>query len=60
MGSRIEKIVARGNVKITRGENISYSDEAVYTAQDKKITLSGKPRLIIYSAEELSNASIGN
>jgi len=59
MGSKIEKIVSRGNVKIVRGENISYSDEAVYTAADKKIVLSGKPKLIIYSTEGL-NAPAGN
>ena len=59
MGSKIEKIVSRGNVKIVRGENISYSDEAVYTAADKKIVLSGRPKLIIYSTEGL-NAPAGN
>jgi len=59
MGNKIDKIVARGNVKIIRGENVSYSDEAIYTASDKKIKLSGKPRLIIYSTEDF-NASVGN
>jgi len=59
MGSKIDKIVARGNVKITRGENVSYSDEATYNALDKKIILSGKPKLIIYSGEDM-NASFGN
>ncbi len=59
MGAKIEKIVARGNVKIVRGENTSYSEEAVYTAFDKKIVLTGKPKLIIYSAEGLS-ASLRN
>ena len=59
MGSKIDKIVARGNVKITRGENVSYSDEATYSALDKKITLLGKPKLIIYSGEDM-NASLGN
>jgi len=59
MGSKIDKIVARGNVKITRGENVSYSDEATYNAFDKKIVLSGKPKLIIYSGEDM-NASFGN
>jgi LPS export ABC transporter protein LptC len=58
-GTKIDKIVARGNVKIVRGENVSYSEEAVYTALDKKIVLSGRPRLIIYSTEGL-NASSGN
>ena len=53
MGSKIDKIIARGNVKVVRGENISYSEEATYTASDRKIVLSGRPRLIIYSSEDL-------
>jgi LPS export ABC transporter protein LptC len=60
INSSIDKIVAIGNVKIVRGENVSYSDEAVYTASDKKISLSGRPKLIIYSAEDMKNASFGN
>ena len=56
MGGSINKIVAKGNVKIVRGENTSYSQEAVYSAQDKKIVLTGKPKLIIYSTEGI-NAS---
>lgn len=59
MNSKIDKIVARGNVKIVKSENVSYSDEAIYSAWDKKITLLGSPKLIIYSAEEM-NASSGN
>ena len=58
--SKIEKIVARGNVKVTRGENVSYSDEAIYNAADKKLILSGRPKLILYSSEGLNNASAGN
>lgn len=54
MGSQIDKIVAKGNVKIVRGDNISYSEEAVYNALEKKIILTGKPQLIIYSTEDLS------
>jgi LPS export ABC transporter protein LptC len=57
--SSIDKIVAKGNVKIVRGENVSYSEEAVYTAADRKITLLGRPKLIIYSTEGM-NASFGN
>ena len=59
MGSKIDKIVARGDVKIVKGENVSYSDEAIYSALDRKITLNGRPKLIIYSKEDL-NASLGN
>jgi len=57
--SSIDKIIAKGNVKIVRGENTSYCDEAVYNATDRKITLLGRPKLIIYSAEEM-DASFGN
>jgi len=59
MGSKIDKIIARGNVKITHGENVSYSDEAIYNAKDRKIILSGKPKLIIYSGGGM-DASFGN
>lgn len=60
MGSKIDKLFARGNVKIVQGENVSYSDEATYNAIDKKIILSGKPKLLIYSSEGLNNAPTGN
>ncbi|MFH1655369.1 MAG: LPS export ABC transporter periplasmic protein LptC [Candidatus Omnitrophota bacterium] len=57
----ITKIIAKGNVKIVREDNESYSDEAIYTAADKKITLTGRPKLILYSEEgALDNASFGN
>lgn len=52
----IDRIVARGNVRIVRGENISYSEEAVYSASDRKITLSGRPKLVFYSTEDLNLA----
>ncbi|RJO64741.1 MAG: LPS export ABC transporter periplasmic protein LptC [Candidatus Omnitrophota bacterium] len=60
MSTQIDKIVARGNVRIVRGDNVAYSEEAVYTAKDKKVTLSGQPKLVIYSTEDLSHASAGN
>ncbi|MFH1338274.1 MAG: LPS export ABC transporter periplasmic protein LptC [Candidatus Omnitrophota bacterium] len=56
---RIRKIVARDNVKIVRGENISFADEATYSVDNKTITLTGRPKLIIYSTEE-KDASVGN
>jgi LPS export ABC transporter protein LptC len=61
--NKIDKIVARGNVRIVRGENISYSEEAVYNAATSKVILSGRPRLVFYSTEGLGgleNASFGN
>lgn len=59
MSSSINKIVSQGNVRIIRGENISYSQEAVYSALDKKISLTGRPRIIIYQTENM-NAAFGN
>jgi LPS export ABC transporter protein LptC len=59
ISSSLNKIIALGNVRILRGENISYSQEAVYTAIDKKITLTGKPQIIIYQTENI-NAASGN
>ncbi len=58
--TQIDRLIAKGNVRIIRGDNISYSDEAIYAAADKKITLSGRPKLILYSSEDLKNASLGN
>ncbi|MCX5712739.1 MAG: LPS export ABC transporter periplasmic protein LptC [Candidatus Omnitrophica bacterium] len=57
--SKLEKIVAEGHVKIVRGDNVSYCEKATYTGADRKIILSGQPKLIIMSTEGLS-ASIGN
>lgn len=53
MGSKIDRIVAKGNVRVERGDNISYSEEAIYSSIDKKLVLTGNPRLIISSAEEI-------
>jgi LPS export ABC transporter protein LptC len=60
MGSKIDKIVARGHVKVIRGENISTSEEAIYSGQDKKLVLMGKPKLLIYSTKDFSNAPAGD
>ncbi|MCU0651564.1 MAG: LPS export ABC transporter periplasmic protein LptC [Candidatus Omnitrophica bacterium] len=58
--TKIDKLICRGNVRIVRGENVSYSEEAIYSALDKKIILSGRPKLILYSTEEFANAPLGN
>ncbi len=59
MSSSINKIVSEGNVRIVRGENTSYSQEAIYTAADKKIILTGRPQIVIYQTENM-NAAFGN
>ncbi|MDD5115803.1 MAG: LPS export ABC transporter periplasmic protein LptC [Candidatus Omnitrophica bacterium] len=54
--SSITKIVSEGNVRILRGGNTSYSQEAVYTAMDKRIVLTGRPHIEIYQTEKLNAA----
>lgn len=58
--TQIKTMVCRGNVKITQGENVSYSEEAVYSAADRKITLSGQPKLVVVTTEDMGNAPFGN
>lgn len=55
----ISKVAAKGNVKIERGENVTYSEEASYDADSKLMVLTGRPKLVLYSQEDL-NALTGN
>lgn len=48
---QVDKIIAEGNVKIVKGENISLSDTAVLTGADKKVVLTGRPKLVIFTDE---------
>ncbi|MCX7661362.1 MAG: LPS export ABC transporter periplasmic protein LptC [Candidatus Omnitrophica bacterium] len=57
--AQIKKIIARGNVKIIHGENISYAQEVIYDTQERKIILKGSPQLII-SPEGKKNEASGN
>ncbi len=57
---KILRIRSIGNVKIVKGDNTSYSEEAIYSAADKKMTLTGRPRLVIYSEDKLIDAPSGN
>jgi LPS export ABC transporter protein LptC len=45
---KIVKAHAIGNVKIKRGNSLSFSKEAVYDVENSKVTLLGRPKLIIY------------
>jgi len=56
---RVKEIVAEGNVKIMQGENVTYSDRAVYVESERKILLTGKPRLVIYQEGGLSGDLFG-
>jgi lipopolysaccharide export system protein LptA len=54
---KIKNIIAEGNVKITQGDNITYSDKALYIEKDKKIVLVGRPKLILYEEGESKGGS---
>jgi lipopolysaccharide export system protein LptA len=56
---KIKNIIAEGNVKITQGENITYSDKALYIEKDKKILLVGRPKLILYENSETGSSLLG-
>lgn len=56
---KVKTIVAEGNVKITQGENVTYSDKAIYVEADKRIVLVGRPKLVIYEEGEGSNSFLG-
>ncbi len=47
--NQIKEMVCTGNVSIIQGQNNTFSDRAVYNAVDKKLTLSGNPKLIFYT-----------
>ena len=55
----VKTIVAEGNVKIQRGENTTYSDKATYIEADKKIVLTGQPKLVIYQEGSSPGAILG-
>lgn len=48
---QIDRMEANGHVKIIRGENTSSSDAAVFTASDKRLILTGRPKLVMYMEE---------
>ncbi|MFH1519039.1 MAG: LPS export ABC transporter periplasmic protein LptC [Candidatus Omnitrophota bacterium] len=44
----ITKIISEGNVKIIRGNNVTFSQKASYFSKEQKIVLEGRPRVIYY------------
>lgn len=44
---RIKEIVCTGNVELHQGGNVSHSDSLVYKADEQKMTLTGRPKILI-------------
>lgn len=58
--SGIQKMVCTGNVEIEQGGNKSYAEKAVYQAGVQKLTLSGRPKLILQTEGGSLFATSGN
>ena len=56
---KLKEIIAEGNVRIKRGENITYSDKATYVEAEKKVILTGSPKLVIYQEGSLQKNMLG-
>ncbi len=48
---KLIKIICTGNVRVNQGENNTFSQKAVYLAKERKVILSGEPKLVIYAEE---------
>lgn len=44
---RIRCVVARGNVEIVNGENVTYSEKAIYLVEQGRVVLPKRPKLVI-------------
>jgi len=49
----LSKVFCEGNVKIVRGEDITYADQLTYLPDEGRVILTGRPKIIISSGEEL-------
>jgi len=44
---RVKCVVARGNVKIINGQNVTYSEKAIYLVDQGRVILPNRPKLVI-------------
>ena len=51
---KIKKILCTGNVEVHQGMNITYSDSLTYKADEQRMILTGKPKLIIDPGDRTS------
>ncbi len=56
---KIKEVVAEGNVKITRDKNVTFSGKATYIESEKKVVLSGRPKLVIYAEGGVEKTFLG-
>jgi len=49
---KMKSVVAEGNVKIIKDENVTFAEKATYFGDREKVVLEGRPRLVIFTQEE--------
>jgi lipopolysaccharide export system protein LptA len=53
----ITEIVCTGNVELYQDGNVTHSDMLVYKAAEQRVTISGKPKLLI-DAKDVDTQSV--
>ena len=53
--SKIKRLLCTGNVSIKQGNNMTFADQLNYDALDQKMTLTGRPRLIMDVGDSQNN-----
>jgi LPS export ABC transporter protein LptC len=48
---RVKSVIARGNVRIVNGENVTYSEKAIYLVDQGRVILPNRPKLVIQNNE---------
>jgi len=56
----VKEMICLGHVEIEQGENKSFADKAVYNAASQKLTLLGRPKLILLTEGDSLFAASGN
>lgn len=56
----VDRIICSGNVQIIQGENTTYAEKAVYNAADRKLVLSGRPKMKMIIEGENAITAFGN
>lgn len=56
---KVKDINAEKNVVIKKDDNVTYSEKATYTEEDKKVVLSGNPKVVIYQEGGVADKLLG-
>ena len=50
----LDKVIAKGNVRVIKDGNTSFSKEAVYLAKERKVILMGRPRVVVFPKKTMN------